>query len=236
MDEPVSHPVQSEFVSSIALLRQSLSRQEGLVGISALLLLLVVRYHWAIAYDFRLVRPEWKQFGWVGINLVCLLGLPLLVIRFGFRERAADYGLGLGEWRTWLRQGACYLIVVLPIIAIASRWAAFREYYPMFSLARQKPLLLLPWELAYGAYFFAWEFFFRGYLLQGLAKHFGPAAIILQNIPFVMMHFGKPEPEVFASVLAGMALGITAYRSRSTIGCWLVHWICAMTMDVLALL
>jgi hypothetical protein len=226
----------SEFAASLRLLRESLTGGVGLIGVSAVILLLVVRYHPDLAVRVRLVSYGWTHFGWVGLNLICLLLLPVVVIRFGLRERIADYGLTLGDWRLWMRHAAAYLAIVLPVIVIASRAPAFRTYYPMFALARERPILLIPWELAYGAYFFAWEFFFRGFLLRGFAKLFGPATIVVQTIPFVMMHFGKPEAEVYASVIAGLALGVTAYRSRSTYGCWLVHWVCAATMDVLALL
>jgi hypothetical protein len=233
-DEPTP-PQPSELVASFRLLRQSLTGGVGLIGVCAIAMLLIVWFHPDFAYRVKLVRYEWSQFGWIGLNLICLLLIPVLVIKFGLGERVRDYGLTLGDWRLWLKHAAVYLVIVLPVIAIASRAETFREFYPMFAPAREHRILLIPWELGYGAYFFAWEFFFRGFLLRGLSKHFGPAAIIVQNVPFVMMHFRKPEAEVWGSVIAGLALGVTAYRSRSTVGCWLIHWICAAAMDVLAL-
>ncbi len=64
-------------------------------------------------------------------------------------------------------------------------------------------------------YFFAWEFHFRGFLLGVLKRRFGILAIVIQTVPFVMMHFGKPSSESLAAVVAGIALGWWAYRSRS---------------------
>ncbi|MBM3500815.1 MAG: CPBP family intramembrane metalloprotease [Armatimonadetes bacterium] len=225
----------SELRASLQVLRESLSGGVGLVGVSAVALLLIVWAHPDFAYRVKLVRYDWVQFGWIGLNLVCLLLIPILVIRFGLRESVRDYGLALGDWRLWGKHAIVYLAIVLPVIAIASRTPAFRQFYPMFALARENHWLLIPWELAYGAYFFAWEFFFRGFLLHGFRRQFGAATIVVQLIPFVMMHFRKPEAEVWASVIAGLALGVTAYRSRSTLGCWIVHWICAAAMDLLAL-
>jgi hypothetical protein len=221
--------------ASFRLLREAVSGGVGLVGISAVVLLLVVWFHPDFAHRVKLVEYDWAQFGWIGLNLVCLLLIPVLVIRFGLRERPRDYGLALGDWRLWGKHALVYLAIVLPVIAVASRTQAFREFYPMFALARENRWLLIPWELAYGAYFLAWEFFFRGFLLQGFRKQFGAATIVVQLIPFVMMHFRKPEAEVWGSVIAGLALGVTAYRSRSALGCWIVHWICAASMDLLAL-
>jgi len=225
----------SELVRSLRLLVEALCGPAGIAGVTAAAMLLVVRYHAGIAADLGWLEWQWYQFGWVGLNVVCLLLVPLVVVKLAMRGRLRDYGFTFGDWRIWLKHCLVYLAVVLPIIAIASRTQAFRAYYPMFAPARQDPLLLIPWELAYGAYFFAWEFFFRGFLLQAFAKRFGAVAIIVQMLPFVMTHFGKPEPEVWGSIIAGLALGITAYRSRSFVGCWLVHWICASSMDVLAM-
>jgi len=242
VSDPVPSPAQpveppsSEFAAAARLLGAAVSGAPGLAGISSAVLLLVVSYHREAFLRLGLVPLGWYPFGWAALNFVCLLLVPVALIKLFTKDRLADYGLTLGEWRIWLRHAAVYLAVVLPVIAIASRFTAFRNYYPMFGPARHQPLLLVPWELAYGAYFFAWEFFFRGYLLQGLRTRFGPAAIVIQMVPFVMMHFGKPEPEAIGSIIAGLFLGVTAYRSRSTIGCWLIHWICAATMDVLALL
>ena len=217
------------------LLRAAFRGGPGLVAVSAVVMMLVVTYHRRAPVELGLVSDEWGIFGWVGLNILCLFVVPVLLVKLVLRERLRDYGLGAGEWRVWLRHGALYLAIVLPLIVIAARFSAFRSYYPMFGLARERPLLLIPWELAYGAYFLAWEFFFRGFLLRALARPFGPASIVLQTIPFVMMHFGKPEAEVAASVVAGLFLGLMAYRGRSMVGCWLLHWICAATMDVLAL-
>jgi CAAX protease family protein len=233
--EPTPERQPPELVTSARLLGESLSGRTGLVAISGAILLLLVYYHRMIAVELRLVTPEWYLFGWAGVNVLCLLLVPVALVKLFTRDRLAEYGLTLGEWRIWIRHAAVYLAIVLPVIAIASRIPAFRQYYPMFDLARERRILLLPWELAYGVYFFAWEFFFRGYLLQGLRERFGAGAIIIQAIPFVMTHFGKVEAEAAASLVAGLALGVTAYRSRSMVGCWLVHWICAAAMDLLAL-
>lgn len=232
--EPAPGPTY-ELRAYLKLLCDSLSTPAGIVSLCAIPAFLIVRFHGDFAYRAKIVQCDWAQFGWIGLNLVCLLAIPIVVIRFGLRESVRDYGLAVGDWRLWTRHVAAYIPLVLPAVAIASRTEEFRNFYPMFALGRDRPVLLLPWELAYGAYFFAWEFFFRGFLLQGLAERLGPTAIIVQNVPFVMMHFGKPEAEVWASVIAGLALGITAYRSRSILGCWIVHWLCAAAMDVLAM-
>lgn len=67
------------------------------------------------------------------------------------------------------------------------------------------------------AYFTAWEFLFRGYLLFGLKDRFKEASILIQMVPFVLLHLGKPELETISTIPMGLYLGYVAYRGNS---CW----------------
>jgi membrane protease YdiL (CAAX protease family) len=51
-----------------------------------------------------------------------------------------------------------------------------------------------------------------------------------------MMHFAKPEVEAFAAIIAGMALGWMAYRGKSMLGAWALHWAVAISLDLLVVL
>ena len=53
-------------------------------------------------------------------------------------------------------------------------------------------------------------------------------------IPFVLMHFGKPQAEVYSSVAAGFILGWLAWRSRSIWPGVILHWLVAASMDFFA--
>ena len=54
-------------------------------------------------------------------------------------------------------------------------------------------------------------------------------------IPYVMIHFGKPYPETFAAIVAGVLLGWMALRSRSFLWGAALHWAVAITMDTLVI-
>jgi membrane protease YdiL (CAAX protease family) len=54
-------------------------------------------------------------------------------------------------------------------------------------------------------------------------------------VPYCMIHYGKPLPETFGAILAGLILGTIAMRTKSIWGGALIHIGVAMTMDVLAL-
>jgi len=71
---------------------------------------------------------------------------------------------------------------------------------------------------------FAWEFLFRGYMLFGLEKSIGKSAIFVQAIPFVLLHLGKPFLETLACIPGGFILGYVAYRTRSFLPCFIIHF------------
>ena len=55
-------------------------------------------------------------------------------------------------------------------------------------------------------------------------------------IPFFILHKGKPEIELFASIFAGLVLGVQALRSRSFIYAWLLHWMVMVLIDGISIL
>ena len=91
------------------------------------------------------------------------------------------------------------------------------------------------WEALYASQFVALEFFFRGFLVQGLAPRFGFGAVFVPMLPYMMIHFGKPLPEAFGSIIAGFALGMLSLKSRTIYWGALVHICVACGMDLLSL-
>jgi hypothetical protein len=55
--------------------------------------------------------------------------------------------------------------------------------------------------------------------LFGLKEKFGFYAVLIQMIPFVILHNGKPELETFGAIAGGIALGILALRTKSFYYC-----------------
>jgi len=203
-------------------------RQEATILLVAALLLALVHYHGAQMW----LEPRKQLFGWFAVNVLLLLGVPALLIHFVFRQRLSDYGFCIGRADIWGKYLLVFLVVFIPISAITSRLPQFNGYYPRYFYMRADHWLLIPSMLGWAAYFFAWEFFHRGFLLMGLGRRLGPIAIFIQTVPFAMTHFPKPELETYAAITAGVALGLMAWRGKSFLGPWLVHWIAATSMDV----
>jgi membrane protease YdiL (CAAX protease family) len=74
---------------------------------------------------------------------------------------------------------------------------------------------------------FGWEFLFRGWLLFGYTRKFGPDALWLQAVPFALAHIGKPELETLSTIFGGFAFGWVAWRTKSFVYPLIIHWFVA---------
>ena len=165
--------------------------------------------------------------------VVTFLIIPVLAILIFLHGRFDEFGFRFGRAKEWFVAIVVLYVVVFPFLRYAADQPQFRTFYPLFAPARNGGLQLVNFETVYGLYFFSWEFLFRGFLLFGLARKWGGLAIPVQAVPFAMAHIGKPYPELYASIIAGLALGALALRTRSMLPCFLLHWACAVTLDLL---
>ena len=53
---------------------------------------------------------------------------------------------------------------------------------------------------------------------------FGAEALWLQAVPFAIAHIGKPEIETLSTIFGGFAFGWVAWRTRSFVYPFLIHW------------
>lgn len=139
-----------------------------------------------------------------------LFGLaPALVIVLAFRDRLTGYGLGIGDWRWGLGLAVAGCAVMTPIVIALGSNPQFSEYYgisgaPVDYLLVTHLLDLIPAE-----------FLMRGFLMFTLIRAIGPVGIIVALLPFVFAHLGKPEIELFSTILGGSVFGWLNWRTRS---------------------
>ncbi|MBE0645146.1 MAG: CPBP family intramembrane metalloprotease [Bacteroidetes bacterium] len=174
---------------------------------------------------------------WFTSEFVLYFLLLIPVILFLHRKRLRDFGVTVGDWRFGLRVSLLFYAVMLPILWVVSASASFQDVYPHSQIVRGDWTLFLIYEAAFILYFIGWEFIWRGYMLFGLLPYTGATvAVLAQMIPFVILHYGKPMPETFGAIVAGIALGALSVRTRSFLYAVLIHWSVMLTIDLLATL
>jgi hypothetical protein len=208
-------------------LKEAVFQRESLLLLFAVAMLCVVRYHpglWLADGDAVHLKL---------VEAVCFLVCPMLFALLVLRRNPFRLGLGKGDLRTWLPWTVVFVLAMGGLILFVSRHdPAFAVYYPIHRAARRGGVQFLTWAAAYAAYMFAWEYFFRGFLLFGLEGRFGRMAAVLQAVPFALVHVGKPEIETYSSILGGLILGVFALRVRTMWPCFLIHAFVAVWMDV----
>lgn len=173
------------------------------VTIVSTLLLMVDHYHRLTPYKY------WDR-------VILYLVIPLLIILILFRENPREYGFSLGDWKLGLIYTALGILLMTPVIYyLGSGDESMKAYYERF-------LPGLPWTTFLDL--IGWEFIFRGWILFAYARKFGAEALWLQAVPFALAHMGKPEVETLSTIFGGFAFGWVAWRTKSFLYPFLIHW------------
>ena len=83
---------------------------------------------------------------------------------------------------------------------------------------------------------FGWEYLFRGWILFGYARKYGPDALWIQAVPFAVAHLGKPEVETLSTIFGGFAFGWVAWRTGSFVYSFLIHWFIAIFIVIVSVI
>ena len=172
---------------------------------------------------------------WFLCDTILYLLFTSVLIKFIIKEKISNFGFRIGD-----KKGFYYVILFLmfmiPILWIVSSVPEFSEKYPHLQLAKGDYKVFFIYEVGMLFYLLAWEFVFRGYLLFGLFKKFNYYAILIQMIPFVILHNGKPVLETFSAILGGIILGYLAIKTSSFFYGFLVHFGIMFIIDLLSVL
>jgi uncharacterized protein len=176
---------------------------------------------------------------WASINIFFYLFLPFILILLYFKESLLEYGFRnfFNIRKDSIKWYFLFLFLLIPLVYLVSNQPAFLKKYPFYTPPDEE--LLWPkfiiWEGFYLLQFIALEFFFRGFMIQGLKKTFGYYSIFIMLIPYCMIHFQKPLPETIGAVFAGLALGYLSLKRNSISLGIALHYTVAIVMDLLAL-
>lgn len=171
----------------------------------------------------------------LGGDVLPLLVVPALFVRFGLRDRLGRYGFRWPGLRSLLLHAGAAWLAMLPFVVWLATRPEFQAFYPSpaFAPAREHWIgLLFLWLLHHGPQLFATEFCFRGFLLLPLARGLGVArAIVVQTAPYVLLHQDKPPLELAQAAWGGVVFALVAWRTGSFLPAFLAHWAVAVTMD-----
>lgn len=171
---------------------------------------------------------------WFVGDFFTFLILGVLIIRLGFKQKLKEFGLQFGDVKTGLSFSVIFLFVMIILVWFVSATPEFAEKYPHLAGAKSNWNILLIYETGMLLYMIAWEFFWRGFMLFGLEKKFGYYSVLIQMIPFVILHNGKPFLETFGAIFGGIALGILALRTRSFYYCVIIHIGVMFSIDLIS--
>lgn len=199
-------------------------KQAAIVLIAATVLILLqltfgtrsfFRTHFAESFapENRALASWAWWFGWQGITGFLI---PLIILLVWFKWKPSKAGIGLGDWKLALTLAAIYI----PLVAIGTWFLsadpAFMGQYPHLRAAAFDWQMFAIYHCFFLIYWIGWEYIWRGFVLFGTAPAFGPvAAIVIQMVPFAVLHASKPAAEVFLSIIGGLALGALVWRCRS---------------------
>ena len=186
-------------------------------------------------------------------GFILLVIIPCLIIKFWFKEKLSDYGLGLPKGKTNIKLSVIAffvtLVIALPLFYFGSFDAAMQAEYPLFgknTITTWSGFIV--YELVSFIFFIIIEFIFRGYLLFGLygikdsralervkgwagPLVFGLYAVLIQMLAYTMWHVTKPVPEYVGALVWGVAVAAVALRIKSIWPIIFVHWVLNVFID-----
>ncbi|MDZ7923840.1 MAG: CPBP family intramembrane glutamic endopeptidase [Marinagarivorans sp.] len=149
--------------------------------------------------------------------------VPIALLALLYRVPFSQLQLGFGDIKFWLPASTLYLLVAVPVVVLGAQATAINGYY------QKQTVDWANYIFTTGVYMLGWEYFYRGFLLAGLRKHLKEGAIIVQMIPFTLLHLGKPDAETITCIFSGLVWGYICYRAKTFWPAFIMHLIVNIT-------
>jgi len=180
------------------------------------------------------------------ISGIFTLFLPLLLFWYFFQRREVNGFYGLHFRNLQFVRYADVILLVVICMFFAMFLPGVSEYYPVLNDTYYRNCAnyigLSQWVTATGfeisyLFDFVWiELFFRGFLVFGMVKFLGKNVILPMIVLYVVIHFGKPLPEIISSFFGGYLLGILALHTGNIRTGILLHITLALSAEVFGML
>ena len=217
------------------------NRKPTIILLSAPVILTTFRYYGTKDFYLNHLAPVFSFFGngelasalYTFSSSLILLGLlPALTVKFIFHESLSHYGVRLGDWKFGAKAFLILAPVMMALTYPSSRMESFGAEYPLYKGAGVSPPIFIVYSLLYLVYYLGWEFFFRGYMQFGLKGRLGDAnAILVQTLASCLLHIGKPDAEIYSSIVGGIVWGMVVFRAWSLLPALLLHWLLGVSLD-----
>ena len=202
-------------------------------AIFSLKIALNIPFHFTDKSDWN---NYWSQVFYWPVLLVIVVSILFIIWKSFYKEQSFFGATKKNfQWKPYLLM----LLIMLPLISIASTQPDFQDMYPklksiigVYSESNLHWWHKLLFELSYGSDFIGIELFFRGFLILAFIKWAGKDAILPMACFYCTIHFGKPLGECISSYFGGMILGIVVYNTRSIVGGLMVHLGIAWMMEI----
>jgi len=171
------------------------------------------------------------------VAAITLLVVPSFVALVVLGKTATQLGLGSGDWKF----GCKAIFWCAPTLVIGT-WIGtgdpqIQTFYPIpGDSVGDSWGQMIQWWAAYLLFYVSFEFFYRGFLLRGweVANHHRAAitVITIQAVCCFLIHIGKPNAELIASLPASFLFGWIAWRSRSIWYSVAIHFAVGIANDL----
>ncbi len=186
-------------------------------------------------FAFKMVN-RWLQ--------VFTVFIPLILFYFIYLKMEMGHFYGIRTKNLHLRAYFWMLLMMVPLVLIASYQPDFLKQYPNYRSARgasfaeflgwHESRIVIIYELSYAYSFFMVELFFRGFLIFALIKYLGRDVVLPMAVTYCVLHFGKPMGEAISSFFGGYILGVLAYKTKNIYGGIIIHIGIAWLMELFA--
>lgn len=174
------------------------------------------------------------------VSAISLLVVPLVVALVVLGKTPTELGLGWGD-----RNFGCQAIFwCVPAIVIGtwfgSRDPQIQAFYPIpGDSVGDSWGMIIQWWGAYLLFYVSFEFFYRGFLLNGWEisnrNRYAITVNTIQTVCCFLVHIGKPNLELIASLPASFLFGWIAWRSRSIWYGVIIHFAIGTASDWMAM-
>jgi membrane protease YdiL (CAAX protease family) len=182
-----------------------------------------------VLFNSAAMTAEWYNY----FSAFVLLGVSsIVIIKLVFKESLADYGLQMGDWKFWIPAVLVVGAVMVGLSFPSSKDPQYIAEYPLFKGAGDSMQMFTMHAFAYLIFYIGWEIFFRGFMQTGLTPRFGIwGAVLVQVAISCIVHIGKPDSEIYSSILGALVWGMMVYRSKSIWPAITTHWLLGVSLD-----